>query len=386
VKPWANSIRAGGASIGRRILRIAISRFCFIPIISGAYFMFVSSYLFVWFIDPYRIRGLASSVTLSDKPYEEDLVARFISIAARDGTDLVVVGGSTSVGFTSSDLRAAFPHIQKPANLAFRAIRINELATVLSRLEASDTLKHIIIAMDWTLLRPDLKDRRREMGYHVAQVWHNPVPEFHTDAVVTAARVLRTGSIDQPRWFRGGNNIVWVRDAPSVSSRPEALIKIRHAADVSRGKIASQKSVMCESLSALTDIVAPAVKRLAGRGIVVDLYFPPYSLAVYSDWAVNFPAGTFLKSEASVFDGLLALRRCTVELMRDVTKVGIHAFDTDLTLTSDMANYVDSTHLKKVETYQHVLQRIAARSSVLTKENWPTYEANFRQAVEEFRP
>jgi hypothetical protein len=386
VKQWASNMRARSVSIGQLAKRTANFRFCFLPIVSGAYFMFVCSYIFVWFIDPYRIRGFTSSVTLSDKPYEEDVVARLISIAARDGTDLVVVGGSTSVGFTSSDLRAAFPHVKKPANLAFRAIRINELATVLDRIETSNTLKHLIIAMDWTLLRPDLKDRRREMGYHVAQVWHNPVPEFHTDAVVTAARALRTGSIDQPRWFRGGSELVWVRDAPAVSSRPEAIEKIRYAADVSRGKITSRQTVTCQSLSALTDIVTPFVKRMAARGVVIDLFFPPYSLAVYSDWAVNFPTGTFLKADVSVFDGLLALRRCTVELVRDAPKVGIHAFDTDLAITSDMANYVDSTHLKHVKTYQVVLQRIAARSSLLTKENWPTFEAKFKKAVEEFRP
>jgi hypothetical protein len=386
VKPCSSNMRVCGLSIGRIVLRTARFRFCFLPIVSGAYCMFICSYLFVWIVDPYRIRGFPSSVTLSEKPYEEDLVARLISIATRDGTDLVVVGGSTSVGFTSSDLLAAFPHIKKPANLAFRAIRINELATVLSRLETSSRLKHLIIAMDWTLLRPDLVDRRREMGYHTAQIWHNPVPEFHTDAVVTSARVLRTGSIDQPRWFRGGSGEIWVRDAPAVSSRPEVIAKLRYAADVSRGKIAVQQSVSCNSLTALADIVAPFVKRAAARGITVDLYFPPYSLAVHSDWVINFPTGTFLKGGTSVFEGLLALRRCAIEQMGNLPNVAVHAFDTDLAITSDMSNYVDSTHLRHVATYQSILKRIAARSSVLTTENWPTFEVNFRRAVNEFRP
>jgi hypothetical protein len=360
---------------------------CFLPIIATAYLAFVGSYLFVWAADPYSLRGFNSIGVLSDRPYKDEVVIRLVSIAARDGSDLAVVGGSTSLGFTSEHLREAFPSIKKPINLAFSAPRVDELITVLEKLESSLTLKHLIIAIDWTWLRPHLLGKRREIKFHSPAAWNSPVPEFHTESVVTAARLMRTRSIDQSSWFRGGaDQPAWLPDTKPVSENSDYMTKLRVAAKDSRSIVTTHQPVSCMSLSGLTDRLTPVVKRFAARGVFIDLYFPPYSLAVFSEWTFNPPPGGPLDIGGSVFSSLMTLRRCTLELLGHHKNVRISAFETDFSITANLQNYTDSAHLRRVETYRALLLQMTNSLSTLTKEKWLKFEAELKKAIDDFTP
>jgi hypothetical protein len=376
---WKTARAAGWRAIN-------LKRF-FLPIIATAYLVFVGSYLFVWAADPYSLRGFNNIGALSDRPYKDEVVIRLVSIAARDGSDLAVVGGSTSLGFTSEYLREAFPSINKPINLAFSAPRVDELITILEKLESSQTLKNLIIAIDWTWLRPNLLGKRREIKFHSPPAWNNPVPEFHTETVLTAARLLRTRSIDQSSWFRGGaDQPAWLPDIKPVSENIDYMKKLRAAANDSRSIVTAYRPVSCMSLPGLTDRLTPLVKRLAARGVIIDLYFPPYSLAVFSEWTFNPPPGGALDIGGSVFSSLMTLRRCTLELLGHYKNVRISAFETNFSITANLQNYTDSAHLRRVETYRDLLLQMANGRSMLTKEKWPEFEAELKKAVDNFNP
>src|SRR5271170_7055416 len=92
----------------------------FLPILMTLYILMILSYGLVWIVDPYTLRTRSSiSARLGDFGYADDVVPRLLYVAAKDGTDLVWVGGSTSASFTTAMLREAFPDVKKPVNLSF---------------------------------------------------------------------------------------------------------------------------------------------------------------------------------------------------------------------------------------------------------------------------
>jgi hypothetical protein len=356
----------------------------FLPVVGALYSLMIISYMLVWMVDPYALRPFGAIVRLGDFAYADDVVPRLFAIAAQDGTDLVVVGGSTSASITNAMLREAYPEAKKPVNLSFAGQSADGLAADLAQLAKSDTLRRVILTLDWNLISNGTEGQKRVDRFYSGS-WHDPVPEFDFDAIVVAARLLFGGGPDLPdRRRRNPDRPDFMKTS---SPMPEwAIAKMARAADVSRPWITQAPSIPCNAISSLHNLILPFVQVMAARGVPVDLFVPPYSLAMYSDWSVNMPDGRIFRGKGSTFANLLALRRCAVELAATTDNLRVYAFDTDLSLTHDLSRYYDTGHLNDPDAYRYILRSMRRGDSVLTLEKWPSFESAFRRAVEEFRP
>jgi hypothetical protein len=344
------------------------------------------SYAFVFLVDPYDLRAGGVRVRLADTTYADAIVPRLVSVAARDGSDLILVGASTSMAITPAMLREAFPDAERPVNLSFVSMRAPQLATVLERIETSTTLRRVIVNVEFTFNR-DIEwiSPVSETRYY-ASAWHDPVPEFGADAVATAFTVLETGVVDRPEWRRrhpDRPDFMFVRK-PLVQ-RPGAVAHLAAAADASRSWVTSAPEIDCGEVPVLRKTLVPFLRRMSARGVPVDLLLPPYSLAVYSEWSLNY-RGKWFPGRGSVYANLMALKRCTVLAADGLPNVRVHAFDTDFELTRNLALYYDSSHIYEPGRYRYILHRVARGDAVLRAADWPRFEATLRKAIEEFGP
>ena len=207
----------------------------FLPILGTFYALGTLAFAFVWLVDPYDLRSVGVSVRLARTMYADSAVPKLVSVAAHDGTDLVVVGGSTSMAIMPAMLREAFPEAARPVNLSFVSIRADQLAIVLQRLEMSRTLKRMIINVEFTFNR-DIEwiQRVTETRYY-ANPWHDPVPEFGAEAILMAVEVLKTGVLDSPAWRRRTPDLPdFMYGRPPLTMRPDAINKLAQATDDSR--------------------------------------------------------------------------------------------------------------------------------------------------------
>jgi hypothetical protein len=361
----------------------------FLPIVGTLYCMAILSYVFVWMVDPYDLRPWGVSVRLAGHRYPDRIVPRLFSVAARDGTDLVMLGGSATMGFMRSMLREAYPEASQPVNLSFVAQRADELEIVLARIEPSYSLKRVILTLDFTLINDITWIARALDKRYYAENWHDPVPEFDLDAIRLSWNVLRTGALDIPGWhLKNPNRPEFMETDLPVTAFPERVAKLAAAAEGSRAWVTQAPAIACDDFPSLRTVVLPFTQRMAARGVFVDLLAPPYSLAVYSDWSVNNPDGHFFsrKGKGSVFANLVSLLRCAVEMTAGIPNVRVHAFNTDLSITRDLSRYYDGSHILDYETYRHIMLRMATGDAVLTTAKWPEFETALKTAVEEFSP
>lgn len=358
----------------------------FLPLLGMLYAAGILSYLFVWLVDPYDLRMVGVPVRLADTTYADTAVARLVSVAARDGTDLAVVGGSTSMAITPAMLREAFPAASKPVNLSFVSIRADQLATVLARLETSQTLRRVLINMEFTYNRDIDWIRRVAETRYYADAWHDPVPEFGTEALEMAVQVLKTGILDKPEWRRRSPDVPdFMHNRLPLAKRPDAIAKLGLAIDESRDWVTGAPDVGCEEVPVLRKTLVPFLERMTARGVAVDLLLPPYSLALYADWSLNY-RGNWFPGKGSVYANLMALKRCTVQAADGMGLVRVHGFDTDFEITRDLTRYYDSSHIHDRETYRTILARMARGDGVLGAKQWTAYEATLKAAIVEFRP
>ena len=358
----------------------------YLPILGALYAAAVLSYLFVFLVDPYDLRPMGVRVRLADTTYADAIVPRLVSVAAHDGSDLIVVGASTSMAITPAMLREAFPEAARPVNLSFVSMRAEQLATVLEQIETSPTLKRVIVNVEFTFNREIEWIRPVTETRYYANAWHDPVPEFGADAVATAVTVLRTGVVDQPEWRRRRSDLpdfMLVREP--LMKRPGAIEQLSAAADESRSWVTSAPEVPCNQVPILQQTLVPFLRRMSARGVAVDLLLPPYSLALYAEWSLNY-RGKWFPGRGSVYAHLMALKRCTVLAADGLPNVRVHGFDTDFALTRNLALYYDTSHIYAADAYRSLLKRMSRGEAVLTAADWPHFEATLRTAIEEFMP
>jgi hypothetical protein len=359
----------------------------YLPAVAMAYIIGLSSYLLVFFVDPYNLRYGGVNVKLSDEPYADLVMPRLAATAAKDGTDLVVIGGSTSMPFSTQMLRNEFSESKKPFNLSVLGIREADIEIILKEIEKSKTIQHVIVFLESTLLRnPRWSNRTQEMQYYDAS-WHNLVPEFNLEAVKLSATVARTGTLYHPSWRRKNpERPDYMLTSSPLSTRPEAMLKLGNAANISRAWVTSSQLIECEKIPAFRERILPSILRMAARGIKVDLAFAPYSLAVYSDWTVNFPDGYFFSGEGAVFAKLMSLRRCATLAVDGNTNIKIHAIDSDFTITKEINRYMDSSHIYDLNAFPVLLNHIRTGSTLITANEWQNYEKRMRNAIQNFKP
>lgn len=338
----------------------------------------LAAYAFIAFADPYELRFDRPAERLADHPFPEPVAPRLVSVAANEGADLVVVGGSTSVGYTPAMLRAAFPGTKRAVNLSYFCATDDDYGLTLPRLAQSKGLKRIIISLDFTIMWRCLTgvsplDRR-----FYATHWEDPVPDFGLQTIALSRNVLSTGVLDLPEWRpRRPDQVDGTTDAPPLTDSPALIATYHRQVIAARPWLTEGPAVPCSEIPAIQKVIAPNVRRLAARGVAVDLVSPPYSLAYYG--VVGFRG-------QETFAHFMALRRCALAATAGLPGVRFHAFDDDLPLVGALANYKDPGHLRGYAAYAYVLKHIVAGDRVLTPAGFPAFEARAAREVEAFDP
>jgi hypothetical protein len=359
----------------------------YLPVIGTLYLCAILSYFLVWVVDPYNLRPGGVAVRLADHPYIDRVVPLVYSAAAQDGTELVLVGGSTSMGYTYAMLREAFPEAKNPVNLSFFGPRAKDFEMVLARLEQSTSLKRVILNLDWTFFKDVRGSGQPRDPHHYTQEWYDPAPDFSPEAVRLSIQVLLTGVLDLPAWKRISSTIpdAWLNLKP-VASMPLAMDKVVKASETTRDWVTQGANLPCDEFPHLEGMLMPFVKKMAARGVKVDLILPPYSLAIYSDWSVNYPFNKIFPQKGGPFANFVSMRRCTVEAASGIENVYVHAFDTDFAITGNLALYLDTGHILDQKTSHDILGHVAKGDSILTTAKWTQYEAALTNAVLQFKP
>ena len=248
----------------------------YLPFLATLYAAAVVSYLFVFLVDPYDLRSVGVRVRLADTTYADAVVPRLVSVAAHDGSDLVLVGASTSMAITLAMLREAFPEAARPVNLSFVSMRADQLATVLGVI-------------------PDLEDP--EAGHHQHRIHVQPGDRVdqarHRDPLLRQ-RLARSGPGVRSRRGRHGHHRAQDgrRGQPGVAEARPAAARLharqsatdetprrQRSAGGSRGYVSawvtSAPEICCDQVPVLRATLVPFLQRIAARDVRVDLLLPP---------------------------------------------------------------------------------------------------------------
>jgi hypothetical protein len=258
----------------------------FLLIMGALYIPMIISYALVWVVNPYALRPWGVAVRLADFMYADDIVPRLFSVAAQDGTDLVVVGGSTSASITNIMLREAYPEANKPINLSFAGQSVDGLTTALAQLATSNSLKRVILTLDWNMITDRLGNGSASVNRFYSKSWHDPVPEFDFDAILLSARILLRGGLSLPdRRRRTPDRPDFMKSSSLSMTSPQVIANMARATDVSRAWITKGPAISCDAIRSLRTLVLPFAQLMATRGVPVDLFLPPCQ---YSRWP-NLP-------------------------------------------------------------------------------------------------
>ena len=370
----------------RRLARIAGGGRAFLPILAALWAVAILLYVFVGLADPYRLRFSRAPAALADHLYPVGVVPRLASVVSADGVDLLVLGASTAMGYTPNMLREAFRDARKPFNFTYACASVHDFDLLAPIFMRSTTLRRIVLNLDITLVKPcEAEDMTVRRYYSIGPF--NLEPEFDLESVNLSVRSLLTGVLDLPRWRPKRADLMEYHTRQSILASKPGMDTIRRAAEFSRSWVTSGKRVECDALPTIRAQVLPFVRTMASRGVAVDIVFPPYSLAFYSEESVNKAnAIRQFPGQGALFANFMAVRRCTLEMIDGLAHVRAHDFSTDLALTGDLLHYVDAAHLRGYETYRTLLQRIARGEGVVTAADWPATEARIKQAVDQFKP
>ena len=360
----------------------------FLPLVLAGYLIGALAYYMVWSVDPYNLRPSGLEVRLSARAYGDDVIPKLVSVAAKGDSDLIVLGGSTTLGFSPAMLRKAFPEARKPVNLSINAIRSDDFRAALMRLEASKSLKKLILVMDFTQVLPEFGQGTTRTGRYLDPApWHKPVPDFEMMAIGGAFNVLKSGVLTGPGMLRRNDEVpdYW-RSVKPLPQQERIMQTLRKAIADTRASIVTGEPAPCSAFPAIAQFIRPSLQRLTRRGVEIELLAPPYSLATFAHWATDARTTRHFAGKAAPWSFLMGQRRCMLEAVADLNGVRMHAFDTQFALTGNLANYYDPSHIYTQGAYEDILLRIARGDNILTLTRWPTYYEALRKGVQTFDP
>lgn len=357
-----------------------VRRWGFLALALAGYLIAASSVALVSIINPYALRPWGTPAKLAAHYYPDSVVPLLVNVAAANGTDLVVVGGSTSMGVSSAMLHKAFPSARHPINLSMNGPNARDYEVQLSAFRASPFLKRIIIVVDWPFIKDVGSFGRIWDQRPFKTTWSDPIPDYNFDAVRTSLHLLFSRTLDLPEYHLKHPSLL--ENQQPLTKKPEQLRDLAEMVDRARPTVASLPLFSCNQLPKVAAILVPAVRALAERGVQVDLLLPPYSLAAYSDTGRLF--GQSFPGPGAIFANIVSLRSCVVKLTDGIPNVRVHAFDTELSITADLSRWKDTTHLIDYSAYDELVTGIAKGTHSLTVANWPEYESTLRRSVTEF--
>jgi hypothetical protein len=354
----------------------------FLGLLALVWTVAVACYGFVWFADPYELRFARGDEHLAAHPYLGSIVPRLIPVATHAGVDLALVGASTSLGYTTTMMRRAFPAARQPFNMSFPCADVDDMRLILPRLERTPSIKHVILSLDVTLMYECSPPGSPLDPRYYRHDWYDPVPDFSLEAMALSARELRTHVVDSPSWGpRLPDRVLGMTDGPSIAAFPDAVAALSHEIELARGAVIAGPEASCDDVPAIKTLVAPFVRRMAARGVIVDIITPPYSLAIYSKWTLS--PDSF--AAASPLAEIMALQRCALDQTAGEPNVRFHGLGNIPGIVGNLRLYRDVGHLADYATYQAILDRIAAGTNVITPAQWPQYEATLKREIAAYR-
>jgi hypothetical protein len=317
---------------------------------------------------------------LTDEVYDQEFMQRLIAATAGGGFTHVLVGGSTVARVTPAMLRVAFGERSHPFVLSFPGIRPADVTLIIDRLARSPTIERIIVTLDQSMLSDADAHRSGFPLRYYEPGWHDVLPDLDWMSLGDSVLVLYYGMLSR-RARRGQDRVR--QEKPPIIDRPAELAELKAMLAASRGRLLQPSRRTCADITSVADGLAPAIRKSARRGKAVDILLPPYSLAAYAHWyglGRGLPGGS---PETALAD-LLMLRRCMLTAVSGEPRVHVHGFDNDDSITADLRNYRDTTHIQKPEVYARILKAVAAGSNVLTAERLDGYERMMRERISAF--
>ena len=365
--PWLAGLQTFVCGGRRWYLLIALA-----PLLAAA-----ASAGFVSAVDPYDLRPWGATVHIADGIDPQTISNRLIDAVSKGGYTHVLIGGSTVMRVTPAMMRRAFGTDIRAFNISFPGIRPADLTTVLERLRNSTSIKRILIAIDATMLANDDAHRAGFPIQFYHPKWYDVTRDFDWNSVADAARLVWTSQLSRPPRFNG----------KPMSLRQDFMSNLKLANETGRAKISPEPTLSCDAIPAISDVIGPAGVHARSSGQVVDLFFPPYYLAQYSNIASK--AGWYLDFETKFYlANVLKLRECVVTAAASsglaAGNVHVHGFDDDMSIVADASNYRDPGHIMNPDVYEKLLQSIAKGTNQLTPESWPAYADRLKTKIQSF--
>jgi len=189
------------------------------------------------------------------------------------------------------------------------------------------------------------------------------------------------GVYDKPSWMRM-TKPSFMAEGKVLSRDRKAIARLRRALKIHGSDVFGRTApIDCARFPYLSQVLTPALKKLAARGTKVDLLFPPYPAISYYDWIERrfsndpFPPGP-------VYPQIMGFKTCVLAVAKPFGEdVRVHAVDNDPAITGSLANYMDPLHMIAPAAYQRVIDHVAKGDSLLTEENFPAYRQSLENSI-----
>lgn len=356
-----------------------------VPLLSFA-FLFLAWWTAVIFyvaVDPEDVYPWGITPRLTSGEIHPEAVPYLVDVVAKDpAMDVIVIGGSTVVGFSRKLMREVFSTARNVFNLSYLGPRVGDRSIVSRQIARYSHARRIIVAVDWIYAAKG--ETQIADGFPTDLYDGNPF----NDVSLIQKDTLRLALTN------AGGKQIWLPDwafsqYANARARRYRTFQSLSEAKVLERKIARYRTVVdaptplgCGDLDALNHHLVPFAQQMASRGVTVDLVFPPYSDVFYYD---RLDAA---KNQGGLGEALLArqvlLRRCVVRALGGVPGIDIYAFDNDDWLTGDLSHYSDSAHPYGADVYRYLLRSIADGSHRLTPQNIDAYLVTMQQRVKTY--
>lgn len=337
----------------------------------GVYWLLAA---FVLAMDPYDIYPWGPVPRIEPKLSTQDNTYVVRALAKDPNADLLLVGSSVSMLYTPAMLRQKFSAARYPVNFSYGSPRPYDRNVVLESIAQYSTAKRVIIWFDYMYAWPALDEVEGFPSYMYDSSLWNDLRMVNQKAVASSAGMLfQRPVIDTTISANVGRDTI---ASYRVAQSAKSLNSLRSAATAIRANVTQPHFRDCRDVAAVAQLVS-SVKRLALQGRTVSVIFPAYSQAFYY-YASN--KGLTI----SLMDQMLA-RRCLVQGLPASPRVAVYALDKDLSLTANLANYVDPGHLYGESALMRALGHIDDLDYQITKTNVDSYIADLNQRVRRYK-
>ena len=328
--------------------------------VSAAFFLLLIPAVFIIVVDPVfhyhaPIKGL--SYPLFNDRYQNDGIARHFTYEG------IITGTSMTQNFKTSEAEKLFD--ASFVKLCFPGGHFKEINDNLKRAYTSgNEIKYVIRCLDETYFVEDKDTSHEEYDYPEYLTNDNPFDDvnymfnkFMFSKVADVFRMTKSGEASTS-FDEFGN---WAKNA-SYGKDTVLADSVYHApSGASEGLSSLEEEMIRENITQnVTELIG------AHPETTFYLYFPPYSIAYWSDLYQNGEMEKSLEAEEIVIEELLKYNN-----------VRLFSFHENTDLTCNLDHYKDKTHYSDLIS-SDILRWMADGEYEITKENAEEYLHNIR--------